>query len=349
MKKGKGILFVLLIISLISTPFMSIRAESQASDTETEPFIILSDDGKTYKEGSEEYTAESLSALFEELAFLDAKDVGKEKLIDLHDEYESLSLAAKTRVRGYDNLLAAEEALQITYTPREEKPDEGVKAGDSYRVLIEKERSVSLLIRYMTDKDGDGKADEAEITITSPDGVMTRIREGMGAAPDASSPYEVVFEDGALRLRIDGRTPGVYFLKADSMVCFMPEDAAESVTFLPEESEGEETKGEGSAKSRLPVILFAAATVLILLSPVLIKAVKKRRVKEETASDDELQEDEEEQIREYLRSLEKEVREDPDEEEEPSEEEGGSLQEEELLISDKEPETSSGFRRRFGR
>ena len=256
-----------------------------------------------------------IDALPDDAASADADYVQK-----LMDAYDALSLSERLQVTNSDRLseiydqLAQSGAVSraASGTPT---PDTGAADGDKviqttrYRFSVGEKDSLSIVVRFVTDLDGDGKGDIPDrMVLTDPYGNTTPITRTASSLHDNTMDIDLIWEANFLQRDIRSAETGTWSLETSAAVTvsrmayagarkkIIPESTSikpaasgtvSSLTPVPEESEAPAvgTEETGSSANGGLVRTAAIAVIGIALMVFLFRFSKKSGKKTETKTD----------------------------------------------------------------
>lgn len=197
----------------------------------------------------------------------DIKEEDADAVKEAMDAYRVLAMSEKVHVEGYDKLLAEYENFLETGLIRDEKrereaeqkkardeqssltPSAKTEAGVTSYVftITDNEPSLSIVMRYVTDRDGDGYGDVPDgIVLTSPSGQKNAITQGNVGIKNEEEKLDIIltWEPKFLQLDIASAERGNWTLSAMD-----PADISSTAYRGPRQeikAEGEKTKEDAA-------------------------------------------------------------------------------------------------------
>lgn len=252
----------------------------------------------------------------------DLKEEDAEKVKEAMGLYESLTMAEKVHVEDYKKLSQEYEAFVETGLIRDEKREreaekerlrkeqeslslsgERESGATSYVFAIsDAEPSLSVVMRYITDKDGDGYGDVPDrIVLTSPSGETTSISNASRTLENESMNIMLTWESKFLQMDIARAENGNWEITTSDPATFSSmsyagirqditakdEKRKEDASNQPEEEEEPEEKPTGTWRLIVSGILVIAFIVFM------IGRRRKKKPEEEDEDDEEYEAPEE--------------------------------------------------------
>ena len=244
----KKLLFIIFILSMIFA--LSVKVHAVEDNTETGGEVIISSGTKPAQESDlqkqldkEEESVAILNNAIIELQEWSEEDVTRDMILELHDRYEALSTAAKTKVENYELVLYYIDYLRLEFPePTEEtgiREDKGKKIDDHYVLSINND-SVSVTVHYAMDHDSDGIPEVPGISLVSPKGAEYELREGTTAVENAEISLSVSWEEKFMQMDIFSAENGIWQIKTDDVAVFnaFPYAGQHADVFTPETESG---------------------------------------------------------------------------------------------------------------
>lgn len=218
----------------------------------------------------------------------DLTDAYASQVKSVWDAYQDLTMAEKINVSNYeklekeysmmvdsgavvdDEITAQEEQNKIDKTREEVKVSEKTEAAatDYTFQVSSSQPSLSVVIRYTTDSNGDNKGDVPNrIVLVSPNGTTTPVSNTSSKMNDDTMDIALTWTNNFLQMDIASASEGKWTISTDIPVTYsamdyaggqqtiQPEEEPEKVEEeSEEETESKETKEEPKKKSILPIV-----------------------------------------------------------------------------------------------
>ena len=166
---------------------------------------------------------------------LDMEYPDTKKVSALRKSYEKLSDSDKVRVTNIDALAQAEaRIIALTQSQAETQSVAQVNTNNSTRVddvnsteytfISTPNQSLTLVLRYTTDDNSDGRGDRPEITIISPDSIETPLTTKMTEIKDSRTNIAFIWEQSFFQMDVAYAAEGSWTIKTDIPVTFMKSD-----------------------------------------------------------------------------------------------------------------------------
>ena len=134
---------------------------------------------------------------------------------------------------------------------------------------------MSVTVYYVTDKNGDGKADEPEIAIVSPSGTRTLLQHGTTTVENDDLSMTMTWRDNFMQMDIERAKNGTWRIETsdDAVINLFEYAGTKTGDFTPEQPSGGETKEtedpgkekESSGSGLITLLLFAAGAAAFLI------------------------------------------------------------------------------------
>lgn len=289
-KIRKSIIAFLLSAAVLLVP-VAAYAEEETTESETAQEEILIQSGDDDSEAGP--LQQSLSAELEdvtwlnntirELAGMNTDQISKEALEKIHDVYTALPDAGKAKVEGYDLVEGFINSFHLTFNEpvTEEKADTGKKLDKVYRFQINNDR-LSISVHYVSDVDGDGKAEMPKIKLISPKGKETEVASGTTTIGYDDVKISISWQEDFMQFDIESATNGLWKISTSEICVFnafeyagtsdpqaftpVSDESKEGKVKDEDHSENSEKKGVSGSVIKLVLFLagFAGFVVLII-------------------------------------------------------------------------------------
>lgn len=190
-----------------------------------------------------------------------------DEVVRLKKTYDSLSLSDRLQVSNSDKLTAIcdklEESGVISTTSgteqdnaRTDAPTDGDTAVQTtrYRFAMQQDTSLSLVMRFVTDIDGDGSGDFPDrMVLTDPYGNTTPVTRSASALHDDTMDVDLVWTKNFLQLDIRSMTPGTWTIETSSPVTVSRMAYAGAKKTIKPESTSVQAPAEGETAVATPV------------------------------------------------------------------------------------------------
>ena len=338
------------IAALSCAVMLSIPAPVFAAENTPQPIEVT--ESATAEGTGEMGPSDKVTAM---IAVIDTEDPDAAMVTEARSAYDALSMAQKMQVEGYENLTAAEAKLGVDSVSTESgqqqnnnAPDTGSKSGKTYTFYIsDYTPQVTVMVRYQTDADGDGKMDSPNISMTSPSGTQFEIPEGATALEDEEYKLELVSTPSYTQIDVAFAKNGTWTVNTSNLVLFTLSDYSGDTP--AQEFKGEKiepvTIEEPKNNSLLVLggVAAALAAAFILIKKMPSGKQQGGKKKEEEGPDIPRRMSEEEEIEAIRREWEsqKSMYDDPVQEPEPKKEQVGD-EDERLFTSQEDIDPDDG-------
>ena len=165
---------------------------------------------------------------------LDEDSPDAKKVRALRKSYNKLPAAEKVKVSNIDSLTVAEELLAAQEESAAQDADTGAGTGNTAAatektnvegtdytfVMGEIPSSLTLIIRYTTDDNHDGRGDTPSVSITSPDNTVTTMTNKMTGIRDDTTFMSFTWEQNYLQVDVAYARVGSWTISTDIPVTF---------------------------------------------------------------------------------------------------------------------------------
>lgn len=228
---------------------------------------------------------EDIDALANDIdALLNTTDPTTEQINDLKIRIDAIPVAERIkipRLAEFQALANTNDTPAIKPETNENKADsKTVSESNEYTLALDENHSVTLVVRYTEDADGDGRFDVPELTVTSPTGDIYEIHgdmpKGMKGAITATESF--------IQFDISSASAGNWTFASSVNVMFNRMDYQGATALIEEESQEsqeetltirEETEEQGrSASSPLLLLIPLLGIVAVLILPKILNKQK---------------------------------------------------------------------------
>lgn len=196
------------------------------SSADDAPSIILAESGTTAPDDGRESLIQEINAFLAVLSEDGFDGVSRDQVIEVHEKYDSLTMAERTNVENFSILKKVEEALHIEYESPENRIFPQEKIGCEYEFgLTEEKYRTGVTVKYMTDTDGNGIVERpGKIVLVSPSGAEVLIQQGMTEITTTSISVNARETSDQVRLDIKQGEAGQWKIKTDNTCYFDVDD-----------------------------------------------------------------------------------------------------------------------------
>lgn len=275
-KIRKSITAFLLSAAVLTAPVAAYAEEESASDGVTQEEILIQSGDDDFEAGplQQSLSAELdditwLNNTIRELSGMNTDQISKEALEKIHDVYVALPDAGKAKVEGYDLVEGFINSFHLTFNESvtEEKADTGKKLDKEYCFQINNDR-LSISVHYVSDVDGDGKAEMPKIKLISPKGKETEVASGTTTIGYDDVKISISWQEDFMQFDIESATNGLWKISTSEICVFNAFEYAgtsDSQAFTPVSDESKDDKEEYEDPSENPEKKGVSGSVMKLV------------------------------------------------------------------------------------
>lgn len=290
-KKLVVLLLSACLSSMLPAEIMPYAAESAGEGTIAGQQV--QGDSQAPSEGT--YSPDDIKKMIDALpdvsAVTDSDRAGVEQAASLYDalpDADKVHVTNASKLRELENVYEIKDAQQRgeekenakeSNTSSTESQERAAVANTEFSVQMDEAmKSVTVLLHYEYDVDGDGVNDTPDVTLTSPAGSVIRLQQGYPVISRTDITAQVVFSDSQTEIDIKTADSGIWTVKSSIPVVFETTTYREPASNLSEGTEGKTQ--EKTKKINVQAIVWLAVLLAVCIASTVYKNKSKKKAQE---------------------------------------------------------------------